>query len=276
MVGYAFSDYCSTQKPAWLEALMHREKFFTGCLIHEDAKKNEKNILCLDCCKSICPHCLPAHRTHRLLQVRRYVYHDVVRLEDLEKLIDCSNVQAYTINSAKVVFLNQRPQSRPFKGSGNTCTTCERSLQEPYFHCSIGCKVDYLLRQRLDLSQFLHECKSLPLSDFAFTHCIEGLKSDAAGVVEDGQMTPSSVLECGDSFGTSFGSPTAGHGAFVGCRNTGYTATTGFQNNRAPTGYISYNPNRRPCSAETSAASTQTAVMSMSRRKGTPHRSPLF
>lgn len=136
--------------------------------------------------------------------------------------------------------------------------------------------MDYILRQRLDLSQFLHECKSLPLSDFAFTHCIEGLKSDAAGVVEDGQRTPSSVLECGDSFGTSFGSPTAGHGAFVECRNTGYTATTGFQNSRSPTGYISYNANRRPCAVETTAASTQTTVMSMSRRKGTPHRSPLF
>ncbi|KAF7838805.1 tRNA-intron endonuclease [Senna tora] len=44
-------------------------------------------------CTSICPHCLPSHRLHRLLQVRRYVYHDVVRLEDLQKLIDCSNVQ---------------------------------------------------------------------------------------------------------------------------------------------------------------------------------------
>lgn len=278
MVGYAFSDYCSTQKPAWLEALMHREKFFASCLIHEDAKKNEKNILCLDCCKSICPHCLPAHRAHRLLQVRRYVYHDVVRLEDLEKLIDCSNVQAYTINSAKVVFLNQRPQSRPFKGSGNTCTTCERSLQEPYFHCSIGCKVDYLLRKRLDLSQFLHECKSLPLSDFAFTHCTEVLKSDTMGVLEDGQMTPSSVLDYGDSFGTSFGAPSAGNGALMGCRNTECTATTDFESNRpAPNGYIaSYNTNRRPCAVETVAASTPSTVMSMSRRKGTPHRSPLF
>lgn len=69
------------------------EKFFRGCSIHEMAKKNEKNICCLDCCTSICPHCVHSHRSHRLLQVRRYVYNDVVRLEDLEKLFDCSNIQ---------------------------------------------------------------------------------------------------------------------------------------------------------------------------------------
>jgi len=28
-----------------------------------------------------------------ILQVRRYVYHDVVRLGDLEKLVNCSNIQ---------------------------------------------------------------------------------------------------------------------------------------------------------------------------------------
>jgi hypothetical protein len=84
-------------KPAWLEALS-TEKFFIACSFHEHAKKNEKNICCLDCCTSICPHCVGTHRVHRLLQVRRYVYHDVVRLEDLEKLIDCSGVQVICIN----------------------------------------------------------------------------------------------------------------------------------------------------------------------------------
>ncbi|KAJ6921979.1 hypothetical protein NC652_015817 [Populus alba x Populus x berolinensis] len=129
-----------TQKPAWLEAL-YAQKFFVGCSYHDAAKKNEKNVCCLDCCISICPHCIPSHRFHRLLQVRRYVYHDVVRLEDIEKLIDCSNVQAYTINSAKVVFIKKRPQNRQFKGAGNYCTSCDRSLQEPFTHCSLGCKV---------------------------------------------------------------------------------------------------------------------------------------
>jgi len=79
-------------KPAWLEGLM-AETFFSSCGIHETRRKSEKNVFCLLCCLSVCPHCLPSHRSHPLLQVRRYVYHDVVRLSDLEKLIDCSYVQ---------------------------------------------------------------------------------------------------------------------------------------------------------------------------------------
>ncbi|KAF4381311.1 hypothetical protein CsatB_001244 [Cannabis sativa] len=82
----------TNMKPAWLEGLM-AETFFGGCGVHENRRKNEKNVFCLNCCLSICPHCLPSHRSHPLLQVRRYVYHDVVRLGDLEKLIDCAFIQ---------------------------------------------------------------------------------------------------------------------------------------------------------------------------------------
>jgi len=50
-------------------------------------------------------------------------------------------MQPYTINSAKVIFLKPRPQSRPFKGSGNVCLTCDRILQEPFHFCCLSCKV---------------------------------------------------------------------------------------------------------------------------------------
>ncbi|RYR13473.1 hypothetical protein Ahy_B04g070456 isoform B [Arachis hypogaea] len=131
-----------------------RETFFGGCGAHQNQRKNEKNVFCLHCCLSICPHCLPFHRLHPLLQVRRYVYHDVVRLDDLEKLIDCSNIQPYTINSAKVIFLNQRPQSRSCKGSANACFTCDRILQEPFHFCSLSCKFEGL---RVDGSEVIDE-----------------------------------------------------------------------------------------------------------------------
>uniref|UniRef100_A0A7N0U3V3 PLATZ transcription factor family protein n=2 Tax=Kalanchoe fedtschenkoi TaxID=63787 RepID=A0A7N0U3V3_KALFE len=141
-------------RPGWLDAL-YSEQFFIGCPDHKYTKKNEKNVLCVDCCTSISPHCLPSHWSHRVLQMRRYVYHEVIRLEDLERLIDCTNVQVYTINSSKVVFIKKMKQNRQFKGSGNYCTSCERSLQEPYFHCSLGCKVD--------LSPYLKKCQTLHL-----------------------------------------------------------------------------------------------------------------
>lgn len=55
-------------KPAWLEGLIG-ESFFGICGIHEHKRKNEKNIFCLDCCQSFCPHCLPTHHSHPILQV---------------------------------------------------------------------------------------------------------------------------------------------------------------------------------------------------------------
>lgn len=55
-------------KPAWLQGLMS-ENFFGGCEIHQNRRKNEKNIFCLECCQSFCPHCLPQHHSHPLLQV---------------------------------------------------------------------------------------------------------------------------------------------------------------------------------------------------------------
>lgn len=64
----------NTIKPAWLEGLM-AETFFGGCGVHENRRKNEKNIFCLLCCLSICPHCLFSHRSHPLLQVYNPLTH---------------------------------------------------------------------------------------------------------------------------------------------------------------------------------------------------------
>ncbi|KAJ7969440.1 PLATZ transcription factor family protein [Quillaja saponaria] len=177
-------------KPAWLEGLM-AETFFAGCGVHENRRKNEKNVFCLHCCLSICPHCLSSHSSHPLLQVRRYVYHDVVRLGDLEKLIDCSYIQPYTINGAKVIFLNQRPQARACKGSANICWTCDRILQEPFHFCSLSCKVDHMVYQGEDLSNILHRFDG---SDFAFSQ-FEGLRMDGSEVTDnDTQITPDDLL----------------------------------------------------------------------------------
>ncbi|XP_068641889.1 protein RGF1 INDUCIBLE TRANSCRIPTION FACTOR 1-like [Aristolochia californica] len=232
------------RKPGWLEAL-NTQRFFVGCSTHENGKKNEKNICCLDCCTSICPHCLPSHRFHRLLQVRRYVYHDVVRLEDLEKLIDCSNVQAYTINSAKVVFIKKRPQSRQFKGSGNYCTTCDRSLQEPYIHCSLGCKVEFLLKHNNDLSGCLRTCKTLQLNPDFLAHQDIG----------DDDTNHSTVVDDDDAMGSSSGSENLS----LPCTDFGRKKRCG--------PYV--------CVRSATSMSDDDMATSISRRKGIPHRSPL-
>ncbi|KAJ8627748.1 hypothetical protein MRB53_021055 [Persea americana] len=233
-------------KPAWLQGLID-ETFFSGCGVHENRRKNEKNIFCLNCCTSICAHCLPSHHSHPLLQVRRYVYHDVVRLDDLEKLIDCSYVQPYTINGAKVAFLNQRPQARPLKGSANNCLTCDRSLQGHYQFCCLSCKVDHVLLQWEDLSSILYKFDE---SDFAISQ-FEGLRMDSSDLIDDeDQITPSSILEDPLHFKGS------------SCSNNNSSSFNDSEESevkiRKGSGFL-----------------PKMVLSSLSRRKGAPHRSPL-
>ncbi|CAL9125154.1 unnamed protein product [Musa textilis] len=257
--------------PGWLEAMLG-EKFFNPCMIHETSKKNEKNIFCLDCCSSFCPQCLPPHRPHRLLQalhslslfalrhlkiqslhslmmflVRRYVYHDVVRVDDLEKLIDCSSVQSYTTNSAKVVFLNERPPSRPFRGSGNACLSCYRPLQDPYFFCSLSCKVKELLRSEGGLWKELRECEYLPLS------C----------ELDEGQLTPDSILESASA--TS--SASSGGGAAAATPVAAGTEAASRRKKRTGSG---------SGSGRRGGDRAALPEMASRRKKGVPVRAPLF
>ncbi|MCO5572504.1 hypothetical protein L7F22_026259 [Adiantum nelumboides] len=138
--------------PRWLIALL-AERFFVACDQLHDLKflkkRHEKNSFCLDCICGICQHCLSIHSSHHVLQIRRYVYHNVIRLRDIQKLFDCSRVQTYVINSAKVVFLNKRPQPKSSKTLSNTCQLCERSLQDAYRFCSVACKVGTVFNDQL-------------------------------------------------------------------------------------------------------------------------------
>ncbi|XP_064964685.1 protein RGF1 INDUCIBLE TRANSCRIPTION FACTOR 1-like [Musa acuminata AAA Group] len=226
--------------PGWLGGLVE-ESFFVGCEAHESRRKNEKNIFCLGCCTSICTHCAPAHRSHPLLQVRRYVYNDVVRLDDLEKLVDCCFVQPYTINSAKVVFLKPRPQSRPSKGSSNICLTCDRILQEPFHFCSLSCKVDHVLLRGEDLSSILFRFED---SDFAFSR-FESLQVDE----DDGPIAANATLEQPAQRKEECLPPSHGGGGGGGGSGSSGTRKSRF----FPRIVLSLN----------------------NRRKGAPHRSPL-
>ncbi|XP_019159007.1 PREDICTED: uncharacterized protein LOC109155809, partial [Ipomoea nil] len=242
--------------PGWLAALL-TEKFFTACIAHEDARKNEKNIFCLDCCVAICPHCLTPHRSHRLLQVRRYIYHDVLRLKDAEKLLDCVSVQSYISNSEKVVFLNQRPITRPCRGSAKLCIICDRAVQESFLFCSISCKLQHMMKTGVKLSDHICNRDSLVLPEPGFG---------------DDLFTPETVLEPTASI--SAGSASSISGGAVECRILASTATTEIVKKKRST--LSAPPAvRSPSQPNCAAFSKVLPAAVMNRRKNRPHRSPL-
>ncbi|KAK4436129.1 hypothetical protein Salat_0776600 [Sesamum alatum] len=119
--GVEEEDDCSSKWPAWVGPLL-RTNFFGQCKAHAAAHRSECNMFCLDC-------------------IRRSSYHDVIRVCEIQKYLDITGVQTYIINSAKIVFLNHRPQPRPAKGVTNTCRVCDRGLLDSFTFCSLGCKI---------------------------------------------------------------------------------------------------------------------------------------
>ncbi|XP_008462300.2 protein RGF1 INDUCIBLE TRANSCRIPTION FACTOR 1 [Cucumis melo] len=131
--------------PRWLECLLSTT-FFNACPSHKQAPRSECNMFCLDCShsSSFCFYCRSnKHHHHHVIQIRRSSYHDVVRVAEIENVLDISEVQTYVINSARVLFLNERPQpkSSTSKGGSHVCEICSRSLLDPFRFCSLGCKV---------------------------------------------------------------------------------------------------------------------------------------
>eukprot|EP00193_Tetraselmis_chui_P005766 CAMPEP_0177771480 /NCGR_PEP_ID=MMETSP0491_2-20121128/11620_1 /TAXON_ID=63592 /ORGANISM="Tetraselmis chuii, Strain PLY429" /LENGTH=292 /DNA_ID=CAMNT_0019289043 /DNA_START=399 /DNA_END=1277 /DNA_ORIENTATION=+ len=129
---------------AWLTKLTSTE-FFVPCVEHSHLKKNERIFYCMTCGdgKSMCRHCLKGHEGHYVIQMRRYVYNDVINLSEISLYADTSGIQSYSINAAPVIFLKKRPHNHDTKHSSkDSCLVCRRSLKEGHSWCSLECKVE--------------------------------------------------------------------------------------------------------------------------------------
>ncbi|XP_024535894.1 uncharacterized protein LOC9637725 [Selaginella moellendorffii] len=139
--------------PAWVDEFLSGD-YFTSCDFHTGGK-NERNQFCTECSGSG-PLCqfglLASHSGHRTLQVRKASHMDSIRVVDIQQCLEVSDIQTYSINSAKIVFLLSRPQPRPSKGALHACLCCNRALSDDVKFCSLACKLDVLREQPEDRS----------------------------------------------------------------------------------------------------------------------------
>ncbi|KAK1288057.1 hypothetical protein QJS10_CPB19g00493 [Acorus calamus] len=99
-------------------------------------------------------------------KIRRYVYNNVVKLVDLQKLFKCEQIQTYMANKAKVVYItSRRSKVGPSKDLGTNCHQCDKSIQLPNRFCSLGCKVEFIEDTDGSLMKFIKDWNFLPPLD---------------------------------------------------------------------------------------------------------------
>ena len=134
----------------WMMGLF--EEFFHPCDRHAGYSGNECKFLSFSSFSQhsfdfsiLCKHCLnDSNCFETCLQVRRYMYQNVILVEDLSELYCPSEIQAYTINGKRAVLINPRiPSPNAFVASvfKNFCFSCNVPLRSDCTFCSLSCKL---------------------------------------------------------------------------------------------------------------------------------------
>lgn len=107
----------------------------------------QNTFFCMDCGHSggLCSLCVREHADCRTLQIRRYVYRDVVKVADVAAYVDTTGIQSYTVNHAQAIFLSAKdkvPVGPYYRvDSSSRCEACNRGLRPGCTYCSLACKV---------------------------------------------------------------------------------------------------------------------------------------
>ncbi|WJX68832.1 hypothetical protein P8452_53165 [Trifolium repens] len=139
----------------WLEKLLAITTFFSACEVHSTESKNECNkFWCIDCYENLlCESCITTlHKGHKIIQIRRFSYKEVIKTVEIYKHVDILGIQTYPINNCTVVFINKSPIPQPktnnhgencYRGI-SCCKTCKRNLADFSYFCSLACKFTYI------------------------------------------------------------------------------------------------------------------------------------
>ncbi|GAB4849452.1 hypothetical protein Ancab_004246 [Ancistrocladus abbreviatus] len=131
--------------PAWLSDLINGS--FTTSRAQNRSSK-DFCLFCIDCGGDPFRDVdMSSHSGHSVIRVCKCSRHYAVKYDSISKLLDCSGIHPYVINSNKIVFLKSRkgPHS---EGSGRdleACRICGQKFQQASpvsVFCSLGCKVD--------------------------------------------------------------------------------------------------------------------------------------
>lgn len=126
----------------------------------------QHTLFCLDCdsTRGLCSLCHTDHASCRVIQIRRYVYRDVVKVGDLEPHYDPAGIQSYTVNHAQAIFLSSKDKapSAPYKRMDSTarCAKCDRGLRAGFEYCSLACKL--AVTEGLPLPEIPDHVKTAP------------------------------------------------------------------------------------------------------------------
>jgi hypothetical protein len=86
---------------------------------------------------------LSPHHFRPFFQVRKYMYQQVIHLEDVSPHYNVDGVQAYHINGKKALFIQPKPPATSGSAPAfdTVCEACNVPLRGDYSFCSLVCKV---------------------------------------------------------------------------------------------------------------------------------------